>query len=549
MRIARLFAALAATCSFAVPAAAQDASTVEPEDAPGLVVLISVDQLSADLFAQYRGHFSGGMGKLMQGAVFPSAFQSHAATETCPGHATIGTGVRPARSGIIANWWYAPGSVRADKRIYCAEDETDPESTAMAPVSSPRHLKVPTLAEWVKKANPLSRNVAVSGKDRGALMLGGRDTDGVFWWSKQGFTTLKGREAPDFVAGYNREIARGTAIGGQLPSPEWCDARSRSVRVGDLTIGDTRFPRPRTLDDRAWASPWVDMATVGLAVRMIDEYNLGEDDAPDVLSVSLSATDSIGHAYGSEGAEMCVQMAQLDRSIAMLLRELDRRGIDYVVALSADHGGIDAPERLEQQGYPRAVRAAPELETAALAAMVSKATGIVPTSGPLLMGSGGSGDIYFSAELTSEQKARVGKVLVDWLNRHPQVAEAYTAQQLADAPLPSGSPQDWTLLERARASFDPRRSGDVVVLLERAVVPVSPRAGYVTSHGSPWDYDRRVPLLFWRKGINGFEQPAPVETVDIAPTLASLIGLHVPDTTFDGRCLDIDGGPRNTCGQ
>ena len=102
------------------------------------------------------------------------------------------------------------------------------------------------------------------------------------------------------------------------------------------------------------------------------------------------------------------------------------------------------------------------------------------------------------------------------------------------------------MLERARASFDPQRSGDVVVMLNRAIVPIKdPNGG--TTHGSPWDYDRRVPILFLRKGLTGLEQPAPVETVDIAPTLAALIGLEVPAGEFDGRCLDIDGGTGDTC--
>ena len=139
--------------------------------------------------------------------------------------------------------------------------------------------------------------------------------------------------------------------------------------------------------------------------------------------------------------------------------------------------------------------------------------------------------------------------LVAKLRSHPQIAAAYAAGELAATPTPSGSPQDWTLRDRARASFDPARSGDVVVLLDRAVMP-APEAfkGYVATHGSAWDYDRRVPLMFWRKGMAGFEQPAPVETVDIAPTLAALLKLKVPEGSFDGRCLDLDGGAANTCG-
>ena len=126
-------------------AAQSDAAQAAPVSSPPpkLIVAISVDQFSADLFAQYRQHFTGGFARLLGGAVFPSAFQSHAATETCPGHSTLLTGARPNRTGVIANSWYAPEIARADKRIYCAEDESDPASTSSNPVVSAVHLRVP----------------------------------------------------------------------------------------------------------------------------------------------------------------------------------------------------------------------------------------------------------------------------------------------------------------------------------------------------------------------------------------------------------------------
>ena len=112
--------------------------------------------------------------------------------------------------------------------------------------------------------------------------------------------------------------------------------------------------------------------------------------------------------------------------------------------------------------------------------------------------------------------------------------------------MPTGMPTVWTLLDRARASFDAERSGDFVFLLKPSVMGApTPQPGYVATHGSPWDWDRRVPMLFWRRGMTPFEQPAPVETVDIAPTLAGTLGLTLPPV--DGRCLDLDAGAGTTC--
>ncbi|MCB2079633.1 MAG: alkaline phosphatase family protein [Novosphingobium sp.] len=519
-----------------------------PDEAPQLIVAIAVDQLSADLFAQYRSHFTGGFARLAQGAVFPSGFQSHAATETCPGHSTLLTGVHPARSGIIANNWYAPSMARADKRVYCAEDVTDAQSTSRNPVVSARHLKVPTLGERLKLANPASRNVAVSGKDRAAMMMGGQKTDAVYWWNGSGFATLKGRELSPVAEKENRKISKVIARGEKaFVVPEWCESRDHETPVGDFTIGTWKFPLPRGEAHAFQTSPRFDEATLDVALGLVEDMDLGRGQVPDTLSISFSATDYIGHAFGHEGVEMCIQLAELDKTIGRLFAELDKRGIDYVAVLSSDHGAIDAPERLSQQAYPRATRADASLSIDALGKAVTEKTGIKPSSGPLLLGSGGSGDIYVTAQLGTAEKARVIKALVDNLRRNAQVAEVFTAQELAEAALPSGSPQDWSLKERARASFDAKRSGDVIVMLERAVVPVTPRPGLTTTHGSPWDYDRRVPILFWRRGITGFEQPAPVETIDIAPTLAALLHLTVPENAFDGRCLDIDGSAANIC--
>ena len=155
--------------ALAAPLAAQDApppAATMMETPPKLIVAISIDQFSADLFAEYRNDFTGGFARLLQGGVFPSGYQSHAATETCPGHSTITTGSRPARTGIIANDWVDLKTPRADKTIYCSEDESVPGSSSAKYTVSDRHLLVPTLGERMKAANPATRVVSVAGKDR-----------------------------------------------------------------------------------------------------------------------------------------------------------------------------------------------------------------------------------------------------------------------------------------------------------------------------------------------------------------------------------------------
>ena len=553
MRLKRSVLALAtAALAISAPAMAEEAAPAPSDSAPAkpprLVVAIAVDQFSADLFAQYRVHYTRGMARLQQGAVFPSAFQSHSATETCPGHSTLLTGVHPARTGIVANNWFDPALKRDKKKVYCAEDETDPASSPDEPVVSAGHLKVPTLGDRMKAANPLAKNVSVSAKDRAAMMMGGHNLDASYWWEGKGFVTFRGRKPSAAAKAENAELAKEIAAGKPgLPVPAFCVARDHPVHLGDMTIGTYKFEVPPDQPKIFKRTTYVDRATADMAIRLVDEMKLGADAVPDVLSVSFSATDYVGHAFGHEGVEMCLQMDQLDRNVGLLLDALDARGIDYVVVLTADHGGIDAPERLVEQGYPEATREDASLNIKALAADVTEKTGITASSGPLLFGGGGSGDIYVSAKVPATDKPKVVAALVEVLKANPQVSAVFTAQELAQAPMPTGRPQDWTLLDRARGSFNATRSGDVTVLLDRGVVPGAPRPGYVTTHGSPWDYDRRVPLIFWRKGVAGMEQPAPVETVDIAPTLAALLDLKVEDGAFDGRCLDIDGSDGNIC--
>lgn len=559
MRVARFALASFLTplaLSLSAPSIAQDGAPTAPPapvpeapaapmPKPRLILAISIDQFSADLFAQYREHFTGGFTRLLGGAVYPQGFQSHAATETCPGHSTLLTGVHPARTGIIANNWY---DARIGREVYCAEDERDPASSAKRPVVSNWHLKAPTLGDLMKRADPASRNVAVSAKDRAAVMMSGHTADAAYWWLDNGFTSFKDRQLSAAAQAQNVATAKLIDAGAPaLPAPAWCGKVDRAVPIKNFTIGTYRFPMKPGDYKTFNRTPRVDAATGELAVRLVDEMSLGKGTAPDLLSVSFSATDYVGHAYGTEGVEMCIQLAQLDQTLGKLFAALDQRGIDYVAVLSADHGGIDAPERLQVDGYATAQRIDPALTAEELSKTIAQDTRIKPRTKQLLYGAGASGDIWFEPGLSASQQRKVTAALIKRLSAHPQIAAVYDAKALAKVPVPQGNPQDWTIEQRTRASFDPQRSGQVLMMTQRGVVPGDPNPSYTTTHGSPWDYDRRVPMLFWRKGVLGFEQPRPVETVDIAPTLAALIGLTEPAGTWDGQCLDIDGSAADTC--
>lgn len=534
-----LLAAAAASAFLSPTAQAQTAAR------PKLVVAISIDQFSADLFDAYRPFFTAGLKRLASGTAFPNGYQSHAATETCPGHSTILTGHHPSATGIIANAWIDQGAARPDKNVYCAEDEKVPGSTFASYTVSPEHLRSGTLGDRLKAVSPANRNVAVAGKDRAAVMMGGRAVDQRWYWDGKTFSTdLKSAAAPQSVAALNAAVAAQLA----QPRPGFeanalCQAKGRSYQVTPtLSVGANRLERAAG-DTRAFrASPELDGAVLALAAALQAEMQLGRGQGTDVLSVGLSSTDYVGHSYGSGGMEMCLQLLTLDRELGDFLARLDSTGIDYAVVVTADHGGMDIPERLREQGIPQAQRADPALAAAELGKILAPQFG---RTASVLLGEGISGDVWLDRSIPAKDKPRVLAAAVERYRTHPQVEAVFTADELRRTAPPTGAPDKWSMIQRARASFDSARSGDFLVILKQYVSPIAkPSTGYTATHGSPWDYDRRVPILFWRKGAAPVNRSEAVDTADIMPTLASMIGLDVPAGSIDGRCLDGAAGVR-----
>jgi predicted AlkP superfamily pyrophosphatase or phosphodiesterase len=391
-----------------------------------------------------------------------------------------------------------------------------------------------------KDAN--TRVVSVSGKDRGAIMLGGHNADLTLWWTDAGFVTYDGREAniPKEVVGkINTNMRKSYAAPTNPKLPPQCESKSHATRItDDISIGTLKaFPGK----SRRWrATPALDAFTVDAALAAVKDRELGKRDSIDLLAVSLSGTDYVGHYYGSEGAEMCVQQLALDQTIGRLLAGLDKAGISYVVALTADHGAADATERNRERGVDAQrinVNLLPENISAQLARELQ-------LPGPIVLGKNEfANDVYLSAAIPAGKRATVLNAAYIKYRSHPQVEAVFTKNELIAAAPPAGPVDEWTLLERAKASFNAERSGDLIVLLKPYVslyqAPKNADTDYTSSHGSAWGYDRRVPILFWWRGIEGFQQPAAVETVDIAPTLAKLIGLDIPSQEIDGRALPL----------
>ena len=520
----------------ALLASQSPAQTLPP---PKLLVVISIDQFSANLFDEYLPQFSRGLARLATGTVFHNGYQSHALTETCPGHSTLLTGDHPARTGIVNNNWIDQSIARPDKTVYCAEDETVPGTTSINYKVSPKHLLVPTLGELMKQRWPGSRNVAVSGKDRAAVMMSGHLADQRWYWNGKTFVSDLDRAiVPKVVPSFQAALAR--SLGEARPPlepPAYCQGKARSTALqgGGAPVGTGQFARAGGDLTAFRASPEIDGDTLALAAGLVDEMQLGSRANPDLLSISLSATDYVGHEYGTEGEEMCLQLIELDREIGDFLQELDSRGIKYAVVLSADHGGKDIPERERLAGVADAQRVDPALSPRTMGKMLVSTLGL---QGPGLLGASPFGDMYVDRHLPLADQKRLLAAAIAAYRAHPQVEAVFTRDQIANTPLPTSSPETWSLIQRARESYYQGRSGDFVVVLKKDVTPIADTSNhYVATHGSAWDYDRRVPILFWRPGQEGTTIEHSADTVDIMPTLASEIGLPLQPGSIDGHCL------------
>ncbi|EGF96337.1 alkaline phosphatase family protein [Brevundimonas diminuta] len=544
----------AAPAAFAqtAQAAAQTAAPAAQDGraAPSLIVTVVVDQLSANLFNQYRSQFTGGLKTLAdRGMVSINGYQTHGVTVTCAGHSTVLTGAHPARSGIPANDWL---DTTTGQETYCLAAPQNTlahgKNTDNGPVG-PEQLSASTLGDWLKAVSPESRVYGVSGKDRGAITLAGHKGDGAFWLTDNfGFTTYvepgqsaQARLAP--VAALNaRMIDRFTR---QAPSWTYSNAACRRLE-GQWTIaGQTFDSKVPPANFRLDNSPILDELTIEGAIELMDSQQLGRRGVTDMLGVSLSATDRIGHSYGTQGPEMCEQMLRLDTALGVLMDKLSTIPGGAIVVLTADHGGSDFPERSAVEGYPHAGRVDRALQPRVNAALKAR-FGL--DADPLISSAGGFVIVDKDRKSLPEPlRSQVLAAAIELLNAEPQVALAVARDELLAEPVPNSiNPEDLNVRERLRLSAVAGRSPDILRAWQPGLTGQGRVGGAISSHGSPWDYDRRVPIVFWWPGAEGQERFLPMRTIDIAPTLANLIGVQ-PDGPIDGRCMDLPQFAKGRC--
>lgn len=542
----------ASTSSFAVPAGQKPADSRQAAPAatparavPKLVVILVVDQMRADYIDKYGDTWTAGFRRMMtQGAWFHRAAYPYAATVTCVGHSTIATGSLPPTHGIVGNSWYDRAS---GETVACA---ADPETRLVRygdgpdkAGSSARRLLVPNLADEMRlQMARAPRVVTFSLKNYTASMMAGRRPDAATWFdgdTGQWVTSTAFTPAPvpwlaQVVGQRKVDAALGDTWQRLLPPGRY---RNEDDGKGEKGAAQwtTSFPHPLAGKEgqadesfyEAWAgSPFSDAALAQLGIAAVDELKLGQGAGTDYLAISFSALDMVGHDFGPRSHEVQDVLARLDRAVGQLLAHLDRRVPGrYVLALTADHGVAPIPEQTAAEGVP-----AGRLPSADLIARIEQALQGLLGPGEHVVRMVGN-EVIFAPGVLDKLRANpvAVRALKDAVRQVPGVAAAYLGDELESLP---ASTED-RLARAAAAGYHPGRSGDLIVFLRPYWLFGSGTTG--TGHGTPYGYDQRVPLFLLGQGIKAGRFDAAAGPMDIAPTLAHLIGVTL--SSADGRVL------------
>jgi predicted AlkP superfamily pyrophosphatase or phosphodiesterase len=510
------------------------AQAQEPATRPKLVVVIVIDQFRPDYLQRFRPYFgTGGFNLfLRRGANFTEAEYKHAVTFTCPGHAVVLTGSYANVNGIISNQWYDSKSGRQE---YCAADSSVTLIGSSHRGRSPRNLVASTVGDELKRTSRgRSRVIAMAGKDRSAIMLGGHKADGAYWMEDSLFVTSTHymKELPAWVQQFNAS-ARVSSYAGKswdrlLPKAAYAGIGPDYVAAEQNVAGMGRtFPHrlapdssPRFLDGFR-SSPFQNEVLLDFARAAVTSERLGEDDDPDLLAVSLSANDLIGHAFGPNSHEVMDVTVRTDRLLDRFFEFLDQQiGLRHVlIVLTADHGVAPLPE-IARDLHPGAGRLDPARIAAAAETALRSRFGAPP--GPGWLAHLAPPWLYLNVEalrqkgIAIEEAERTARDAVKGVRGVHQALTATELRQQQKNGMASG-----VLL-----SFYPDRSGNIYYELKPFIVPGQEQTG--TTHGSPWSYDTRVPLLWFGSSIKRGAYREATSIADIAPTLSALLGIDPP---------------------
>ena len=494
-----------------------------PVPKPKLVLAIVIDQFRYDYLVRFRADYNSGFARLLEhGAVFTDAHYVHATTVTAVGHSTFLTGATPSISGIIANDWYERGSKQKVTSVSDGQTKLV-GGGAGREGSSPRRLLVSTVGDELKMQGGDSKVIGISIKDRSAILPAGHMADGAYWYDEGSHSwvtsTYYRAELPEWARQVNDEAGYKRFIDAKwLPF----DAKGDSAKAFCTMTKGTAVRYCGSFE----ATPWANEMIEEFAERAIDGEKLGHHKSADVLTVSFSANDYVGHSVGPDDPAVRDISIRTDRLLGKLLAYVDKQvGVgNALVVLTGDHGVSPVPEVNQARKMPGG-----RLTGAAVTDRVSAALSARFGAGTWIVG-GSATNIYLNWELMAQKKldpAEVERVAAEAAGSMEHIFRVYTRHDLL-----SGQVQQDSVSRAVSVGFFGSRSGDLIVIQD----PYYLFEATGTSHGTPFDYDNHVPIVWMGAGIKAGSYSRSVSVNDVAPTLASILQVEIPSGSV-GRVL------------
>ncbi|HEX9827244.1 MAG TPA: alkaline phosphatase PafA [Flavobacteriaceae bacterium] len=517
------------------------------ESKPKLVVGIVVDQMRYDYLTRFYSKYGeGGFKRMMNGGFnCKNNHFNYVPTYTGPGHASIFTGTTPKYHGIISNNWYDK-DIKAS--VYCAQDDSVRSAGTMdvSGQMSPHRMKTTTFADENRLFTQMrGKTIGISIKDRGAILPAGHSANAAYWFQGKDeghwiSSTYYMDKLPKWVNDFN---ASGTSKSYLKVWNTLYDITTYSESGEDLNTFEGGFVGKETAtfpydlnalkDQNGFyeilkSTPFGNSLTADFAIAAIDGEQLGQDKMTDVLTVSFSSTDYIGHNFGVNSKEVEDTYLRLDLDLERLFKALDNKvgKGEYTVFLTSDHGAIDVPSYLQSVKIPSGYLN--DLESKQKFSVFMDAT--FKTTG--LIENVSNNQIFLNREKIKEMDLDldgVQETIVDELIGYDHVDKVYSAHTISTTAFTTG------IEELLQNGFSQKRSGDVLIVMDPGYISYS-KTG--STHGSAFSYDTHVPLLFFGKGIKHGQTFQKTEITDIAPTISALLGISFPNGVI-GKPLDF----------
>ncbi|WP_291780414.1 alkaline phosphatase PafA [Cecembia sp.] len=514
---------------------------------PKLVVGIVVDQMRQEYFYKFEARYSdGGFKRLMkEGFMMKNAHYNYIPTYTGPGHASIYTGTTPATHGIIANNWYVRDLGRM---IYCAEDSTVTAvgGSASSGNISPRNMYTTTISDELQFAsNKRAKAVGIAIKDRGAALPAGHLGDAYWFDSKTGefmTSTYYYDALPKWVKAFNKRKLAEKYLSGKweplFPIETYIQSIADDNPFEGPFIGmeTTAFPYdlPALMENNdnfglISTTPFGNTLTLDMAYAALEGEQLGKRGETDLLAISFSSPDYIGHRFGPTSVELEDNYLRLDRELEAFFDHLDKEyGKDeYLVFLTADHAVADIVDYMLSENVP-----AGNFNTRFILTQM-RGFCIVSYGEGNWISSFTNEQVFINHELAKEKGVAVEQIqreLAAFLLRFDGIKEVYTATDMRRMDYVTGRKQ---LLQMG---YNHKASGDLLLILEPAWLSSSWRG---TTHGTGYTYDTHVPIIFMGWNIPQGESSRYATVTDIAPTLSMLLNIRLPNGATGQPILEI----------